>query len=102
MVEAHWDDIRDRELRFGGQTWALTGDVEVRKSGATVAADAQRVDGSRGESTTLVFGLEDPPASLNPGNLGEVFSRIEGGRDGSHLVVETAGRTYRYRLQSRH
>jgi len=101
MGDEHWDDLRGREVRFGGHTWELTGDVEVRKRGETVAADARRVEGSSHDAATLVFAVEDPPDSLNPGNLGEQFSRIERDGDGSHLVVETPGRTYRYRLESR-
>jgi hypothetical protein len=98
MVEAHWESLRDRELRYVGHTWRLTGDVDVRESGELLAAEAVQADDVRHEPAILHFGLRDPPGSLNPGDLDGHFESLE--RDGraQYLVVEADGRTYRYRL----
>jgi len=99
MAETHWTELDGRELRFRDQTWALTGDVDVRQSGDLLAVKATRVDGVRHETATLYFGLDDPPASLNPGNLGEHFDHLETEDGQQTLVVRKDPRTYRYRLQ---
>jgi hypothetical protein len=99
MVEAHWEDLRGREIRYRDRRWELTGDVDVRDRGEVVAAEAAQVDDVRGGGATLVFAVRDPPASLNPGNLGDHFDSIQQGDGGPHLVVERTGRTYRYALR---
>jgi hypothetical protein len=98
MVETHWATLADRELRYRDGTWRLTGDVEVRRSGELLGVRAKRVDGVRHETATLYFGLEDSPGSLNPGNMGESFERLERTEDGQYVVVEQGRRTYRYEL----
>lgn len=98
MVETHWEDLRDRELRYQGHRWSLTGDVALRETGDLLAVEARQADGTRHEDATLYFAIRDPPASLNPGNLGDHFDELEYDGAGQTLVVSTAGRTYRYRL----
>lgn len=98
MVETHWDDLRDSELRYQDRTWKLTGDVEVTRSGGLLALDAQRVDGSRRESATLYFDVADPPDSINPANADDHFHRVERSDGDYHVVVKAPGRTYRYEL----
>jgi len=99
MVEAHWDTLCGRALRYRDRTWELTGDVDVRARGALVAAEATQVDDVRHETAMLHFGVDDPPDSLNPGDLGEQFDRIERDDGRQFLVVERPGRTYRYELR---
>ena len=99
MVRSHWGELRDTELRYRDRTWKLTGDVDVRQSGELLAVEARQVDDVRHGAAILYFGLESAPDSLNPGNLGDHFDRVE--RTGSHryLLVKKEQRTYRYELQ---
>jgi hypothetical protein len=99
MVETHWEDLRGRELRYQDHTWALTGDVDIRGNGALLAVEANQVDGVRGETVILYFGIENPPDSLNPGAIGEHFDSLESEGRHQSLVVKTERRTYRYELQ---
>jgi len=98
-MERHWDTLRDREVRFRDATWALTGDVDVREDGGLLAVTATRTDDVRHGSATLYFELPGSADSLNPGRLGDHFDRLERRGDRQYLVVETPGRTYRYRLR---
>ena len=98
MVEFHWADLEGREVRYRDHTWELTGDLEIFDSGEQIAVDATQADDVRHGAVKLHFDLEDPPDSLNPGNLGEYFDRIERTDDGQFLVVKAPGKTYRYRL----
>lgn len=99
MAEAHWPDIEGWELRYGEHTWELTGDVDVRGTGEVVEAVGRRVDDVRHQSARLRFVVQPPPESLNPGDLGRHFDRLERDSDGYHLVVEKERRTYRYGLR---
>ncbi|MCU4751386.1 hypothetical protein OB919_05230 [Halobacteria archaeon AArc-curdl1] len=31
MVKSHWEDLRDKELRYRDHMWELTGDIDVRE-----------------------------------------------------------------------
>ncbi|MFB6159755.1 MAG: hypothetical protein ABEJ61_01105 [Haloferacaceae archaeon] len=99
MVERHWEDLRNEEVRHGDERWTLTGDVDVRKSGDVLAVEATQAGDVRHGTATLYFDIDDPPDSLNPGALGEHFDRIERTQRHQYLVVKTEGRTYRYELQ---
>jgi hypothetical protein len=55
MVEHHWEDLRDRTVRFREHTWRLTGDVDVRDSGGVLAVEARQADGTRHGPATLYF-----------------------------------------------
>lgn len=99
MVEARWEDLRGRELRYREHTWKLTGNVDVHKSGDLLAVEATQVDDVRQSTATLSFGLETPPDSLNPGDLGTHFDRLVREGDDQYIVVRKEGRTYRYQLQ---
>jgi hypothetical protein len=98
MVETHWPELRGETIRYADHTWELTGDVDVRGTGEVLAVAATQVDDVRHGGATLRFGLESPPASLNPGALAGAFDRLE--RDGERyrLVVGDDRRTYRYVL----
>jgi hypothetical protein len=97
MTESHWDDLRGRTVRYRDRTWELTGDLEVHDTGELLAIDG-RGDDDTGVNATLYFGLQGSPESINPGNLGEHFDRIERTPDGQFIVVNTGPRTYRYKL----
>ena len=97
-MEAHWDTLRGREVSYSDRTWTLTGDVDVERDGSLLALEATRADDVRHETATLYFDLPESADSLNPGNLGDHFDRLERSGERQHLVVETPGRTYRYVL----
>lgn len=99
MVESHWEDLRGKELRYRDHTWELTGDINVRESGELLAVEARQVDDVRHGTVTLYFGLEIPTDSLNPGNLGDHFDRLERTGNNQYLVIKKERRTYRYELQ---
>lgn len=98
MVESRWQGLDDKELRYQDRTWRLTGTVDVLDGGELLAVDAREVDDVRGSAATLYFGLDGEPKSLNPGNLGEQFERLERTDDGQTILVRTDGGTYRYEL----
>lgn len=99
MVDAHWDTLRGRALRYHDRTWKLTGDVDVRARGELVVAEARQADDVRHPTARLHFGVDDPPDSLNPGAPGDQFGRLERDDGSQYLVVERPGRTYRYELR---
>ena len=98
MVETQWVELGGRELRYLDHTWTLTGAVDVKENGELLAVEASQVDDVRRPSAILYFGLENPPQSLNPGDLGEHFDHLERVDDTQHLVVKKEPRTYRYEL----
>lgn len=98
MVETHWDDLRGREVRYRDHTWELTGEVEVRNGGESLAVTATQVDDVRHSTADLHFGLRAGTESLNPGDPGEHFDRLERAGGVQQLVVRKRGRTYRYEL----
>lgn len=98
MVETTWPEIAGKEIRYRDHTWELTGTVDVRDTGDVLAVEARQVDSVGHDTATLRFGIEDPPGSLNPGNLGDHFDRLEREGDRYHLVVEREARRYRYEL----
>jgi len=98
MVDAHWEDLRGRQVRYGDDSWELTGDLEIRESGRLLAVEARRTDDVRQPTARLHFDVTDGPGSLNPGDLGEHFDRLERRGGEQYIVVKREGRTYRYRL----
>lgn len=99
MVRTTWPELVGREVRYRDHTWELTGPVDVRGTGERLAVEARQVDGVGHDTATLRFGLADPPDSLNPGDLGEHFDRLEREGDRYRLVVEKDARRYRYELR---
>lgn len=97
-METTWEGIKNRELRYLGHTWTLTGDVEVRDRGDLIAVSARQADDVRRRAATLYFGVEGPSDSLNPGNLSHNFARLERNGESDQLVVKGDQRTYRYDL----
>jgi hypothetical protein len=100
MVDARWEDLRGTELRYDDHTWELTGEVELRETGELLRVRARQVDGVRGRTATLQFGLDGAGESLNPGDLGEVFASLERERSRHYVVVRKDPRRYRYELHS--
>lgn len=98
MAKTRWTELGGKELRYGDHTWELTGMVDVRGTGEVLEVEAKRVDDIRHDTATLRFGLRNPPASLNPGDLGDHFDKLERDGDQYHLVIKTGPRTYRYDL----
>ena len=98
MVETQWPELGGKTLRYGGHTWELTGTVDVRNTGELLAVDAKRITDVSQPRATLRFACEERSPSLNPGNLGEHFDRIERDRRSHYVVVKKEPRTYRYKL----
>lgn len=98
MVEDSWHELGGTQIRYGDSTWELTGEVTVRGTGEGLGVEARQVHDVRHRKATLQFGLEDPPASLNPGDLGEHFDHLERENDEHYIVVRQSPRTYRYKL----
>lgn len=99
MVETQWPELAGKEVRYHDHTWELTGRVDVRGTGEVLAVEARQADGVGHDAATLRFGIENPPGSLNPGDLGDHFDRLERDGDRYHLVVEREARRYRYALR---
>ncbi|MFC6976884.1 hypothetical protein ACFQL1_22725 [Halomicroarcula sp. GCM10025709] len=98
MHTAHWESLGGTQLRYRDQTWELTGDIEARETGETLAVEARQVDDVRHETATLYFDLQGSTESLNPGNLGAHFDRFERDGDDHYIVVTKEQRRYRYKL----
>lgn len=99
MVTQTWPEIGGKQLRYNDATWELTGTVDVLKTGELLEVEARRVDDVRHESATLRFGLSEQQQSLNPGDLGDHFDKLDQEGDQYFLVVKHEPRTYRYELQ---
>lgn len=98
MVELQWPELGGKEVRYADHTWELTGSVVVRQTGELLEVEAVQVDDVRHGRVSLRFGLESPPASLNPGDLGGDFDSLEHDRDQYAIAVKKDRRVYRYRL----
>lgn len=99
MSETNWPELHDKTLRYQDQTWKLTGEVDVRDRGTILAVTAIKDDDVRREEATLYFESESGEDSLNPGNLGEHFDRLETTERHQYLIVKKERRTYRYELR---
>ncbi len=100
MVKSEWPELAGKEVRYSDRTWELTGEVYVKNTGELLEVQAVQSDDIRHGRATLRFGLESPPASLNPGDLGGHFDRLERERDQYYLVIKTDRRVHRYALHS--
>ncbi len=99
MVETEWPELGGTEVQYGDHTWELTGTVDVGNTGDALAVEAKQVNDVRQRRATLRFGLEGDSHSLNPGDLGTHFDRLERARNAQYLVVKKEPRTYRYELR---
>lgn len=100
MPETHIKDLEGERVRYGGDTWELTGALDVKRDGATLHARAKQVERVRRSRGTLTYHLQNPPASLNPGNLGEFDVEPERRDDGQYLLVRRPNGTSEYKLDS--
>lgn len=99
MVETHRPELEGQSLRYNGDRWELTGDLELKGNGELIVASAHERDRVRGNAGSLKFTLQNPPASLNPGNPGEFTADLV--VDGAHRLEITRGHTTdRYALTS--
>lgn len=99
MVETEWPELEGTELQYSNDTWECTGEVDVGNTGNLLEVAARKVTDVRKRSAALRFGLDGSSPSVNPGNLGIRFDRIERDRASQHLVVKDDRREYRYELQ---
>lgn len=100
MVEAHLPELEGERIRYSDDTWEFTGTIDVKRNGDLIHAKAKKPDRVRGNSGTLSFTLANPPASLNPGNLGEFQCELQQGTDGPTLVIDRNHTADRYNLDS--
>ena len=99
MARFRWSDLDGKELRYRDHAWELTGDVDVREQGELLAVEARQTDDVAHPTATLRFVLSADGDSLNPGNLGAHFDRLERTDEGQFLLVRKERRTYRYALR---
>lgn len=86
MAEAHIAQLKDEQIRYNDDTWAFTGDISFKQNGSVIEARVRKPDRVRGSRGTMRFQLQNPPASINPGNLGEFDVDLT--RDGTKAVLE--------------
>lgn len=98
MTETEWPELAGKTIPYADQMWRLAGTVEVQGTGEALAVRATRDNDVRGDDVDLIFGIEDPSASLNPGDLGEHFDRLEQKGTNWYLVVKKDPTVYRYKL----
>ncbi|MEF8775178.1 MAG: hypothetical protein V5A43_01585 [Haloarculaceae archaeon] len=99
MVDTEWPDLEGQEVQYRDADWELTGEVDVQRDGTVIAAAARRTDDNQHGTARLSFQVQDAPASLNPGNLGTHFNRIDRSGADPAILVKGEGRTYRYSLE---
>lgn len=100
MVTITAQRLEGERLRYRGDAWECTGTVDVRQNGEVLDVEARKADRVRGTMGTLSFRLENPPTSINPGNLGEVDMTLENDGGDQYLVVSRNHRTDRYLLKN--
>lgn len=100
MARTEIADLDGTELRYNGDTWLLTGVIDVIRNGEGIDAEARKSERVRGNRARLQFSLQEPPASINPGNPGDLDVAVERGDGGVFLVVHRPHTTDRYRLES--
>ncbi|ADD07281.1 uncharacterized protein Nmag_3739 (plasmid) [Natrialba magadii ATCC 43099] len=100
MVEQHLPALEGERVQYSGDTWELTGEIDIKQNGELIHAKARTPDRVRGSTSLLGFTLESPPASLNPGNPGNLSGELEQNDTGYELVVRRPHATTRYRLNN--
>jgi len=94
-----WPELGGERLQYADRTWELGGEVSVLNDGDLLGVKATAVDDVRHRTVTLYFGIEEQPASLNPGDIGDHFDRLQSTATDHVIDVRTPGRTYRYDLE---
>ncbi|WP_255171528.1 hypothetical protein [Natrononativus amylolyticus] len=100
MAEIHAADLEGERIRYNDDTWEFTGTLDVKRNGELIHAEAKKPDRVRKNRGTLSFTLQNPPASINPGNLGSVGISLEERDDGQYLVAARPNATNTYKLDS--
>lgn len=100
MVEARVPDLEGTEIRYSGDMWALTGDLDVKQNGSVIDASARKTNRVRKSEATMRFSLQEPPASLNPGNLGDFDAQLERADGQYTLAIRRNNGTDHYRLEN--
>lgn len=98
MVETRWPELDGSVIRYADRQWELTGEVSIPGTGEQIEAEATQVDDVRRGRAAFRFGLESPPASVNPGAMGDHFQELVRDGDRHILVVSNQSGTYRYEL----
>lgn len=102
MVETHVSQLAGERIRYNDDTWEFTGDIEITQNGSVIEATARKSDRVRKNLGTFRFQLQDPPGSINPGNVGEFGVKLE--REGRDvlLVITRRRESDRYSIKSLH
>lgn len=100
MVEIEKPELEGETVRYRGNTWELTGTLDLRRNGDLIQARARKSSRVRGNPGTLSFTLQDSSASLNPGNPGEFDVQLKRLEDAQYLVVLRNHATNHYRLSN--
>jgi len=100
MATFHVNDIEGEQIRFNDDTWELTGDIDVLQNGDVLKVTARKPERVRGNTAMISFKLQNPPASINPGNLGDIDVEVERTADGIELVVTRRHTSNRYRAKN--
>ncbi len=100
MVTITAQRLEGERIRYRGDSWEFTGTVDVLQNGEVLDVEARKADRVRGTKGTLSFRLENPPTSINPGNLGDVDIELRNDDGGQFLVVSRNHRTDRYKLKN--
>ncbi len=100
MVETQFNQLTGARIRYNDDTWELTGDITIKQNGAVLEAEAHKPDRVRKSRGILRFQLQNPPASINPGNPGEFDIDIETTGGETILVLERSHASDRYAVKS--
>ncbi|WP_101296776.1 hypothetical protein [Halegenticoccus soli] len=100
MTETHVQELEGERVRYNGDAWEFTGTIDVKRNGEVIHVEARKAERVRGDKATLRFTLQNPPASINPGNLGDFGVELQRREDGQYLVVSRTHATNRYRLDN--
>lgn len=100
MADVTIPQLEGERVRYNDDTWELTGKISFQQNGSVIEAAARKPDRVRGSRGQLRFKLQNPPASINPGNPGEFD--IDLTRDGrsTSLVLTRPSGSNRYSIVS--
>lgn len=100
MAEFSVPQLEGEQVRYNGDTWEFTGEINVKQNGAVLEATARKADRVRGNRGTLQFQLTNPPASINPGNPGEFEVELTREAGKAHLRLVRAHTSDDYTIKS--
>ena len=100
MVEIEKPELEGEQVQYGGDTWELTGQLDVKRNGEAINAEARKTDRVRGNTGVLTFDIQDAPASINPGNPGDFTAELEPTDGDQYLVASRDHTTNHYKLKN--